>query len=78
MDGMIETFHVRFVEYEEYDVWEDEPVITLMATTPEGSYSARVPGSGPASKLRTRREAFKDYVLGCMAQHMPPHEVTIG
>ena len=78
MDGMIETFHVRFTEYEEYDVWDDQPVITLMATTPEGSYSSRISGAAPASQLRSNREAFKDYVLGCMSERVPPHEVEIG
>jgi hypothetical protein len=64
---------VRFHELQTYDIFADEEIITLMATTGTGTYSARTT-IGRASKLREDRSKFKDYVLECMREGVPPHE----
>ena len=72
-----ETFHVRFHETQRYDIENDREALTLMATTPTGTYCAEIEAN-PAAKVRERREAFKTYVLGCLAVKTPPHEIEIG
>ena len=76
MDG-VETFTVRFQEYQEYSMDRDAQVVRLLATTGTGTWHAQVTLEG-AAKLRERRQAFKDYVLGAMAAKLEPCEVTIG
>jgi hypothetical protein len=76
MDG-VETYTVRFYETERYDIELDRPAIQFMATTPTGTYCAEVENlEGP--KTRERREAFKNYVLQCIALGTAPHEIEIG
>jgi len=72
-----ETFHVRFVDYEYYDIELDRETLRFMATTPTGTYSADVENT-PGSKNRERREAFRNYVLQCIALGQTPHEIEIG
>ena len=72
-----ETFHVRFHETQRYDIENGREALTLMATTPTGTYCAEIEAN-PAAKVRERREAFKTYVLGCLAVKTPPHEIEIG
>ena len=78
MDGvMSETYFVRFSDYEFYDIENDRDALRMMATTPAGTFSADVTNE-PGSKNRERREAFRDYVLSCLAQKLAPHEIAIG
>jgi hypothetical protein len=77
MDGMSETYFVRFSDYEFYDIENDRDALRMMATTPEGTFSADIENQ-PGSKNRERREAFRDYVLGCLASKVHPHEIEIG
>ena len=76
MDG-VETCYVRFHETERYDIELDRQALVLMATTPTGTYCAEVENV-PGAKTRERREAFKTYVMGCLAVKTPPHEIEIG
>ena len=70
---------LRFAEREYYDIWNDVEVVELQAITNIGTYTATVPMDIGASKLRTRREAFRQYVLSDCAHPMSrPHEVSIG
>ena len=71
------TYYVRFHETERYDVISDSEVLSLMATTPIGTYCSEVTNE-PGAKNRERREAFKNYVLQCIALGTAPHEIEIG
>ena len=70
-------FHVSFSDFEYYDIFEDREALQLMATTPTGTYCATVE-KVPGSMNRERREAFRSYVLQCMALGQNPHEIEIG
>ena len=72
-----DTYYVRFHETERYDIENDRDALMLMATTPTGTYCAEIDNL-PGAKTRERREAFKDYVLQCIALKTPPHEIEIG
>lgn len=74
---MTEVYTIRFSDFEHYDPSRDEAMIKLMATTPTGTYSADVPNR-PGKHLREQREAFKEYVLNCIALKNPPHEIEMG
>lgn len=75
MDGL--KLVVRFTEYQLYDPMDDEEKVTLLATTPIGTYNCRVSAEGSAGALRAHRKEFKDYVVDCMQRGEPPHEVEI-
>ena len=74
---MNEYIPVRFIDYEFYDIENDRECLRLMATTPTGTFSADVDNE-PGSKNRDRREAFRNYVLQCLALKQEPHEIEIG
>lgn len=70
---------LRFAEREYYDIWDDREVVELQAITNIGTYFCTVSMEDGASKLRSRREAFRQYVLSDCAHPMSrPHEVNIG
>jgi hypothetical protein len=70
---MTEALTVRFHETQTYDIFEDADIVTLMATTGTGTYHCRAE-LGRASKLREDRKQFKEYVIKCMQDGVPPHE----
>jgi len=74
---MTETITLSFSDYEYYDPNTDREVLRMMATTPTGTYYADVHNE-PGKKQRERRQAFKEYVLGCLAAKQPPHEIEMG
>lgn len=74
---MTDRLIVRFTEYLQYDPMADCEMATLMATTPVGTYSARVIAEGSAGALRAHRAQFKDYVIDAMQRREPPHEVML-
>ena len=75
MDGL--TYYVRFHETSRYDIENDREAVSLMATTPTGTYCAEIEATG-GPKQRERAEAFKKYVLQSIALGTPPHEIEIG
>jgi hypothetical protein len=74
---MIETIILKYTDYVYYDVENDRMTLRMMATTPEGTFSADI-SDEPGQKNRDRRKAFNEYVFAALAQKIPPHEVTIG
>jgi len=75
--GVTETIILRYSDYVYYDVEHDRMTLRLLATTPQGTFSADI-SDEPGQKNRERRAAFNDYVLGAIAMKVQPHEVTIG
>lgn len=71
---MSELRTLRFAERGYYDIEHDRNVIDLLAITNIGTYRAIVPAD-EGSKLRARREAFKQYVLSDMSLGHLPHEI---
>ena len=74
---MIETFAIRFMEYQRYDINRDCQVKRYMAMTNIGTWHTDVPVES-AAKMRERREGFKTYVLGAIQAGLEPSEVTFG
>ena len=72
-----EVFVVRFQSWERYDPFTDERVVQLQAVTDKGTFLADVAKQN-YTDMRKTKEAFKDYVLQCMASKIDPHEVEIG
>mgnify|MGYP003659279974 CR=1 FL=1 len=67
---------VRFTVYEEYDANIDAGVTVFTATTPIGSYFARMV-TDTASKYREKRDLFKQCVVDCINKKIEPGEVEL-
>ena len=73
---MAQHVTLRFMEVQRYDPMIDVEVIRFMGVTNKGTFHTEVPIDGPVS-LRTKREAFKEYVLTALENGESPREVTL-
>ena len=71
------SYTVRFRETERYDPIKDREVLLMMAITPAGSWHCEV-STEAGSALRSKRQAFREYVFGAMALGQTPKEVNLG
>lgn len=63
---------VRFSEVERYDINTDSDVITLMGTTPTGSFWSEIPSDSRVSK---RRQLFKERVVELIKDKEDPGQI---
>lgn len=68
---------VRFAEFGFYDIQRDADVLMLQAITNVGTWTSIVE-SEPASAVRAKREAFKQFCLTSMSLGQAPREVNLG
>jgi hypothetical protein len=66
----------RFSEHERYDINDDCHKVTLVATTPRGSYFTEFV-KGTTSELRESRRKFKEFTAKCMYEGVNPGEVDL-
>ena len=70
------TIFVRFLQNDRFDPIKGCEVVRFIAMTEKGSYHTEIPSDGPKS-VRVNRAAFKEKVVECIRNSIPPGEVSL-
>lgn len=67
---------MRYEDWYRYDPINDKQVVRLLAITGVGTYTSEFENKY-GEDLRKKRELFKEYVVQCIEEEIPPFEIDM-